>query len=217
MIFEPTIKVPLDFTCNTTAQPYDFTYKAISSREAFPNSPHVHGLEVEPYFDGNPLGWWDNQGHQGAGYYTKDNGKMEHLKDPAFKNFLALLKLTGYSKINVYKNVQEPGTLWYHDHAMAVTSFNVRLGLHGFYLIRNKTIEKNLPSGAYEKLIYMYTGVNYQTLEQSCSISCSIPNSVECQTCMNGEGAVIALQNSPLEYNTTYRFRILNGDFHYTF
>ena len=27
----------------------------------------------------------------------------------------------------------------------------------------------------------------------------------------------MALQSSPLEYNTTYRFRILNGDFHYTF
>lgn len=65
---------------------------------------------------------------------------MEHLKDATFKVFLTKLNLTGHTKINIYKNVQEPGTLWYHDHAMAVTSFNVRLGLHGFYMIRNKTI-----------------------------------------------------------------------------
>lgn len=85
--------MPLNFRCNTTAQPIDFTYKAISSRESFPNSPHIHGLEVEPYYDGNPLGWWDNQGNQGAGFYTKDNGKMEHLKDQAFKKIFKPVKV----------------------------------------------------------------------------------------------------------------------------
>lgn len=98
--------MPLNFKCTTTAQPIDFTYKTISSREAFPISPHIHGLEVEPYFDGNPLSWWDNLGHQGAGYFTKDNGKMDYLRESVFKSFLDKFKLTGHTKINVYKNVQ---------------------------------------------------------------------------------------------------------------
>lgn len=50
-------------------------------------------------------------------------------------------------KVNVYKNVQQPGTLWYHDHSMGVTGLNVMLGLHSFYVIRNKKAEKDLPSG----------------------------------------------------------------------
>ena len=43
-------------------------------------------------------------------------------------------------KVNMYPNKQQPGTLWYHDHAMGVTSMNVRLGLTSFYVIRNSTV-----------------------------------------------------------------------------
>ena len=42
------------------------------------------------------------------------------------------------SKLNIYKNTQLPGTLWYHDHAMGVTRLNVAAGLHSFYIIRDK-------------------------------------------------------------------------------
>ena len=52
-------------------------------------------------------------------------------------------------KINIYGNFQPPGTLWYHDHSMGTTSLNVRLGLHAFYLLRNQTVEANLPSGEF--------------------------------------------------------------------
>lgn len=75
---------------------------------------------------------------------------------------------SGYYKINIYKNAQQPGTLWYHDHAMGVTSFNVRLGLHSYYIIRDKKIESALPLGEYEKFIFMYTGNNNITYEQNC-------------------------------------------------
>jgi spore coat protein A len=50
------------------------------------------------------------------------------------------------SKLNVYKNAQLPGTLWYHDHVMGA-KINVFVGLHSFYIIRDRQAEKNLPKG----------------------------------------------------------------------
>jgi len=52
-----------------------------------------------------------------------------------------------------YPNISdEGGTFWYHDHTIGTTSQNVYAGLAGFYLIRNKAMEKklNLPFGAFE-------------------------------------------------------------------
>lgn len=47
-------------------------------------------------------------------------------------------------KVNRYPNKQNPGTLWYHDHAMHLTSFNVMLGLAGFYILRDSAITEYL-------------------------------------------------------------------------
>lgn len=53
-----------------------------------------------------------------------------------------------------YPNQQEAGTHWYHDHAMAVTRFNVHAGMAGFYLIRDQQeASLRLPSGAQELLL----------------------------------------------------------------
>jgi FtsP/CotA-like multicopper oxidase with cupredoxin domain len=38
-------------------------------------------------------------------------------------------------KINRYHNTQPAGNLWYHDHAMHNTNYNVRAGLAGNYII----------------------------------------------------------------------------------
>ena len=43
-----------------------------------------------------------------------------------------------FSKFNVYPNKQLPGSLFYHDHAMASTGFNVQKGLSGMYILRDK-------------------------------------------------------------------------------
>lgn len=56
-------------------------------------------------------------------------------------------------KLNFYPNSQLPGSLWYHDHAMASTGFNVKHGLAGMYILRNSTYEGSLPSGEYEKML----------------------------------------------------------------
>jgi FtsP/CotA-like multicopper oxidase with cupredoxin domain len=45
--------------------------------------------------------------------------------------------------MNRYPNKQNPGTLWYHDHAMRLTNFNVKHGLAGLY-IRVADVQKYL-------------------------------------------------------------------------
>jgi len=44
-------------------------------------------------------------------------------------------------------NKQLPGNLFYHDHAMKSTKYNVANGLSGLYILYNKTAEAALPSG----------------------------------------------------------------------
>jgi FtsP/CotA-like multicopper oxidase with cupredoxin domain len=59
--------------------------------------------------------------------------------------------LAGYSQLAEYPNQQQSTTLWYHDHAMAVTRFNVYAGLAGMYLIRDEEEDDlDLPDGDHE-------------------------------------------------------------------
>ncbi|MFI9639168.1 multicopper oxidase family protein [Micromonospora sp. NPDC051925] len=57
----------------------------------------------------------------------------------------------GDSQLTEYPNRQAASTLWYHDHAMAVTRFTVHAGLAGLYLIRDEEEDGlRLPSGDHE-------------------------------------------------------------------
>ena len=57
----------------------------------------------------------------------------------------------GLSVIYNYPNIQEPATLWYHDHALGITRLNVYMGLAGFYLLRDDAEDAlGLPSGEFE-------------------------------------------------------------------
>jgi FtsP/CotA-like multicopper oxidase with cupredoxin domain len=59
--------------------------------------------------------------------------------------------LPGESATTFYPNLQPPGTIWYHDHALGITRLNVYMGLAGFYLIRDATeAALELPAGEYE-------------------------------------------------------------------
>jgi spore coat protein A len=127
---------PLNFMCDMmtpsvdcTATPKDPCCKPYIG--PVPTVPHLHGAEVPPAFDGGPLAWFTETG-KGPGYSTLGNpgpGKAIYL----------------------YNNTQEPGTLWFHDHALGATRTNVYSGLEAFYLIRDKAREpSNLPSGPYE-------------------------------------------------------------------
>jgi hypothetical protein len=42
-------------------------------------------------------------------------------------------------KVNVYKNQQLPGLVFYHDHTMRSTLYNVVKGMIGMYILYNKT------------------------------------------------------------------------------
>jgi spore coat protein A len=59
--------------------------------------------------------------------------------------------LPGENDVYEYPNIQNPATLWYHDHAMGITRLNVYMGVAGFYIIRDpKEAALNLPSGTNE-------------------------------------------------------------------
>ena len=93
---------------------------------------HLHGAETFSGFDGGPDQWFAPNGARGAGFYS-----------------------LGYpgpgEAIYRYINKQEPGTLWFHDHALGATRTNVYSGMAAFYFLRSPGAEpKNLPTGAYE-------------------------------------------------------------------
>src|SRR5947199_67397 len=57
----------------------------------------------------------------------------------------------GVAQLTEYPNVQQATTMWYHDHAMAVTRFNVHAGLAGMYLVRDAEEDAlDLPHGRHE-------------------------------------------------------------------
>ena len=145
-----------DTTCDsyTYEDPVLFEQGVTDDAKVFPInvdttiiSTHLHGLEVRPAFDGNPLSWYANHSKNnpekatvGVGYFSADS--------PYFRNSLSekmrrRFDLADYSyKINVYPNTQQPGALWYHDHAMKFTKFNVAAGLAGSYIIRDPQNEE---------------------------------------------------------------------------
>ncbi len=97
---------------------------------------HLHGGETQSYYDGTPNQWFTANGIHGSDYSTLQ---------PTDPN----------AAIYYYDNLQQPTTLWYHDHALGVTRITVNSGLAGFYLIRasdsnSDYVSSLLPSGAYE-------------------------------------------------------------------
>ena len=97
-----------------------------------PTVVHLHGGETASYYDGGPEQWFTPNGLQG-------------------KSFATLFDAGPGKSVYYYDNKQEPGTLWFHDHALGATRLNVYTGLAAFYFIRDPDNEpRNLPSGPYE-------------------------------------------------------------------
>lgn len=88
-----------------------------------PTVVHIHGGINEPESDGSPLAWFTAGFNETGPAWTKS---QYH-----------------------YVNVQHPGNLWYHDHALGLTRENLLAGLVGAYIIRNSSVETSLklPSG----------------------------------------------------------------------
>jgi FtsP/CotA-like multicopper oxidase with cupredoxin domain len=97
-----------------------------------PATVHLHGGEVSPGSDGGPDSWFTPDGKTGPGYRTLFNAGLGKA-------------------VYLYPNLQEPGTLFFHDHALGATRTNLYSGLAAFYFIRGPLTEpRNLPKGAYE-------------------------------------------------------------------
>jgi FtsP/CotA-like multicopper oxidase with cupredoxin domain len=59
--------------------------------------------------------------------------------------------LPGNTQLTEYPNGQAATALWYHDHGMAITRFNVHAGLTGLYLVRDAEEDAlGLPGGDHE-------------------------------------------------------------------
>ncbi|MBE0430099.1 MAG: hypothetical protein IBX61_09565 [Thermoleophilia bacterium] len=66
---------------------------------------HLHGGFTPPQFDGLPLAWSDPGAAEAGPDYNPDDF--------------------------IYRNDQQACSLWYHDHAMAITRLNVLCGAGG--------------------------------------------------------------------------------------
>ncbi|KAH9617185.1 hypothetical protein KSS87_022656 [Heliosperma pusillum] len=93
------------------------------NHEGVPTVVHLHGGIDEPESDGHGHSWFTRGFAERGLYWTK---RRYH-----------------------YHNMQQPGTLWYHDHAMGLTRINLLAGLIGAYVIRHPKVELplGLPSG----------------------------------------------------------------------
>jgi spore coat protein A len=95
---------------------------------SIPAVPHLHGGEQPPEIDGGPEQWFTADGsHVGNAYYSMDG--------LAAKNYC----------IYRYPNVQEAAPLWFHDHLLGGTRFNVYAGLAGAYVLTDPGL--SLPTG----------------------------------------------------------------------
>ena len=113
-------------------RPYPPGY--IRAQWPVPLTTHLHGGEVPSGSDGGPETWFTWNGKHGPDYSTIE---------PTSPN----------AAVYYYPNMQQPTTLWYHDHALGITRLNVMSGLAGFYLLRDPEgddIAPLLPSGKYE-------------------------------------------------------------------
>ena len=96
-----------------------------SPASGVPTVTHLHGGHTESASDGDPEAWFT----------------------PGFAERGPMFVGETYR----YDNAQQPGALWYHDHALGLTRLNVGAGLAGFYFIRDAwEMQLGLPSGVHE-------------------------------------------------------------------
>ncbi|KAI7996551.1 Multicopper oxidase LPR1 [Camellia lanceoleosa] len=89
-----------------------------TTMKGIPTVVHLHGNIGEPESDGHADSWFTARFQERGPTWTK---KTYH-----------------------YYNNQQPGNLWYHDHAMGLTRINLLAGLIGAYITRHPEIEAPL-------------------------------------------------------------------------
>jgi o-aminophenol oxidase len=120
----------------------------------------------------------------------------------------------GQRALDVYPNDQRATMLWYHDHVMGVTRFDVYAGLAGLWIVRDeRERELELPEGPPYELPLLLADRNFDTdrdgLLTGELLHKTDPDVMECFgpfTTVNGT-VWPYLDVEP----TSYRFRVLNG------
>ncbi|GIF98313.1 multicopper oxidase family protein [Catellatospora citrea] len=116
------------------------------------NRPGSEGGLARPEVD--RLTAWTSVHLHGGHQNALDDGAADHAVSP------------GDTQLAEYANDQAAAHLFYHDHAMAVTSLNVAAGLVGNYLVRDPREDRlDLPGGKYE-IPLTIQDVNFDTDRQ---------------------------------------------------
>jgi len=151
---EATVGQPIEVSWINNLQPTD----------AHPVASAIDRLNVAGMNDMNGVPWPDQRItthlHGGHVPWTSDGGPKTWYTGPfwrAAKTAYVPGNKVIFDGLNngstyLYPNNQIGTTLWYHDHAMAITRYNVYAGLAGFWLLRDarESTMFALPSGAYE-------------------------------------------------------------------
>ncbi|KAG6516532.1 multicopper oxidase LPR1 homolog 1-like [Zingiber officinale] len=172
--------------------PWDPTIPAaIPKHGGVPAVVHLHGGVNGPRSDGSAFAWFTS-GFREAG--------------PAWSE-------ATYH----YPNVQHPGNLWYHDHALGLTRANILAGLVGTYTIRNLPVETpfGLPSGRhFDRHLVISDRSFYEDGSLYMNYTGNVP-SVHPEWQPEYFGEVIVVNGKAWPYlavlRRKYRFRILNS------
>jgi spore coat protein A len=120
----------------------------------------------------------------------------------------------GQQALDIYENDQRAALLWYHDHVMGVTRFNLFAGLAGLWIVREaRERELKLPEGPPYEVPLLLADRNFDTAADG-SLTGELlhktdPDVMECFSPFTTVNGVI-WPRVDVE-RTTYRFRVLNG------
>jgi len=189
--------------------------------EAYRNRPvHVHWInDLRDYETGLPR--TDHYFHIDTRIHGPDmEGQaprtVVHLHGghvpPDYDGFPESTFVSGGSRLYRYPNSQLPATLWYHDHALGITRYNVMMGLAGLYVIRDGDEEAlHLPNGPYEIPLLIQ--------DRSFHPDGSLRYPAQWTPMFLGDKVLVNGKVWPkLRVNSgRYRFRVLNGSNHRIF
>jgi len=120
----------------------------------------------------------------------------------------------GQDALDSYQNDQRAALLWYHDHVMGITRFNIYAGLAGLWIVRDaRERELELAEGPPYELPLLLADRNFDTASDGTLtgelIHKTDPDVMECFSPFTTVNGVIwpRVDVEP----TTYRFRVLNG------
>jgi FtsP/CotA-like multicopper oxidase with cupredoxin domain len=120
----------------------------------------------------------------------------------------------GQQTLDTYPNDQRGALLWYHDHVMGITRFNIFAGLAGLWIVRDaRERELGLPEGPPYELPLLLADRNFDTAPDGSLTGVLLhktdPDVMECFSPFTAVNGVIwpHVDVEP----TTYRFRVLNG------